>query len=1004
MPGEAACNRPTIRYTKPVTVSAAYTALVREVRLANTGQPCGDSFIAGGLECRVGAGDAQRAGSRRTPERQARIVEIQREMKREQGLPQDRSQIPAAQFASIRRAADRRETNQFQRAQRAQAQRPAIQRPEPVAAAHYTVDVLSPRIEAEARAAQLETDRRAEAARVQAAMAAMDGPAAPADGVPAVSASPTLDAAMAATMGRENAARAEAAPAAAPVAQSVMPAAPAAPIPQPPAGWQEGDNSSRIVPAIQAAAAANDLAAVRAVEVRRAFYRVQQWHGEVVRHMEAQADPVRAGLLAALPVQPVFDTANAPLSHAYVLAVREAAGTGNLASVRAISPSLEINQNARDWQDAVIRHMEQGGTPAQAAASVAAPTPVAAAAQAAAPAAAPVAAASPVVAPPMPREPNTNPNHAEGQRYLGRIRSALATGDPEIRYVRMAGSDASRGQYAILRAYHQQLIAHVAQYGLSPAAQAGQAAAPAPAPTPAPAQPAQNPPPAAPPIPTERNGTPFDFPATNAFVSAVNAAIATGDLAAVRAAGSIGSEPLSQHRTWHTNVVAHMEQQAREARNAADALMPAPQPQRSFAPFSVPPMRTPSDSERESIARITAERDAVAVQKEAGRQAGREQAAAITAQHSPAVIAAREAEQAARSALNAVEYQHRQLAEAKTAALDAASSAAAASIAPLRAEQERLRREQDRVSSGVHQTVGKVDGAIVYQPSDFIPTKVLGHNATYLSDTSLERHKSALSRTLGVSADSVSSTIKDFALSMASDLPTQVAGQAGNWQVSVQAGADGSVSLDFAHPGMRESISRTLTMGSNGLSMYHGFFRLNDNAQGDGVSQTLFRQSIGAYERLGVKEVRVSASLTHGGYVWLRHGFVPDEASTVKYSAVAVATLNRLRNQGANLLSDNRHTDPTGRVKNTRGIYNPKTDVIPAPGTKLSETAYTELMKLATSGNPHDLLRFAEAVDGPIKIGAEAFVGNNFTGKIRMGTGDLDRTKAYVMRKRKPQP
>lgn len=1267
-----------------MTAETSYAAIVREARLANTGQPCGDGFIAGGLQCHVGPGDAQRSG-RRTPERQARMRELQLQIKRERNLPPNAAAgLTPEQLHHVRRLATRRETDENTRRQAAgQAQRPAVQRPEP---AQPTQPVRAEASQQPPSLAALQAQRDAEnaaareagresAARLEARRQAIeiteraareaDARVAAAAGAPVVATGspeqqavaervrenlraavsvpaaavvaaaqpesrpvefpeaparyssqdiqqrfPTSSAAVAAILplaragnynaisdlqldpevnadvrvwrqsvidqlrandvlrqlrigglppapifeaasapnslahvravqaavatGNVAAVRAiepsnevnsearrwqdqvvaamerqqmEAAVAAAPPVQAMpphiplppvgidaslwagtpdfiaqvegharngnlagagavptgssvhpradrwraevvrsmeeqrlahpdaaapaqaaapAPAAAAAPhsIPPPPVGWENGSNSASFVPQLQAAIAANDLVSARALSSSGTFDSVQDWHREVIQHMEQNQGAARQPVAPPPPPAAYAEAnvrANNPVSARTVDAIQAAMLSGNVQAVRDV-PSDNANRDVQEWQRAVIAHMEARN--AQSVRPFATP---------------PVAPVAPVVPQNFPREPYIDPNHAGAMRHLGALRAAIASGSPaRIRRVPMIGSDASRGQYARLRRYQQQVIAHLDRGGALPPAQAP-AASPASPAAASPAAPQAIPVgmPTAPPIPTDRA-----YPITTAFVTGVNAAIATGNLEAVREQGRAHGEPLSQHREWHNQVVAHMEQAAREAAMTPEArarAAAAAEAERireaelqaklnQVHPVVIPPPRILSTEEQSNIDRIAEERRALDSRVTAKREAAAAAERDAMARHAPAVTAAEAATREAAAALERANAAHRAALQARGDEVNPAREARQRAEDLRTRETRRLEREAAAAAVGKHRpTLTAADGKVIYQPSDFVPANTPGHNANYVQDNSVAINAGRLATTFGVPQAEVVEKVKNTVLSMMSDLPEKVGSHTSKWTVAVKADSSGGLDVSFNHPGIASAISRTFSNGPNGLQVYHGYFRVGDS-RGEGISQKLFRQSIGAYERAGVKEIKVYAALSHGGYVWLRHGFVPDPGDDDSYRSIARSTLERLRTQGANLKTDSRHTKPDTAEKvakvdadektgvltkeaakqkrnsliNADAIYNFKTDKVPLPGTKISQEAYEAYMKLVDSGDPRDLIRLAAIKYGDIKIGAEMFVGQTYHGTIRMGTGDLDRTKEYIMRNRKP--
>ena len=68
------------------------------------------------------------------------------------------------------------------------------------------------------------------------------------------------------------------------------------------------------------------------------------------------------------------------------------------------------------------------------------------------------------------------------------------------------------------------------------------------------------------------------------------------------------------------------------------------------------------------------------------------------------------------------------------------------------------------------------------------------------------------------------------------------------------------------------SLSRNFNFDDK--TMYHVFFEIEDEgARGKGASKEIHRALVPIYERLGVKKIRVDASLDNGGYTWAKYGF-----------------------------------------------------------------------------------------------------------------------------------
>lgn len=515
-----------------------------------------------------------------------------------------------------------------------------------------------------------------------------------------------------------------------------------------------------------------------------------------------------------------------------------------------------------------------------------------------------------------------------------------------------------------------------------------------------PVAPTPQPPPAPPSIPAGH------YPRTTRYRNEIQAAITTGDIAKVRAV-VVPNGVRTSMRNWHQAVIQHMERQGAVSPQPAAAPAPAETPV-PFRPFAVPAARELTAAERDAVAELERRRVAIQQQKDVLRERAEADTRAISERHAPALSAAEtrlaeaaEARRVADAAFRAAESARDAATRAREAEIVPVRRAANAAIEAQRVQGSQVRAEKNSASAGVHRkTLKDKDGKVLYKPSDFAPTKPIGWNVErHTSSAEIEDNKTTIASTLGVRPEAVVGKIKEIAAGMVNDLPTKIGQVEGKWTTSATPMGSGGFALEFKHPGMVDGISRYFTNGPAGLTVEHGYFNAGAS-KGDGISQLLFRQSLGVYEKLGVKQIKVHAAMSHGGYVWLRHGFVPDETDAARLRTKAVETLERLRTQGANLTSDRRHTPPTGRTPNEYGIYNPKKDRIPAPGTKIPQAVYDALLPLAQSDNPRDLLRLAEATYGDVKIGAEMFVGTNWYGKIDMKSGDLDRTKAYVMRNR----
>ncbi len=79
-------------------------------------------------------------------------------------------------------------------------------------------------------------------------------------------------------------------------------------------------------------------------------------------------------------------------------------------------------------------------------------------------------------------------------------------------------------------------------------------------------------------------------------------------------------------------------------------------------------------------------------------------------------------------------------------------------------------------------------------------------------------------------------------------------------------------------------------------SVYHAYQVLPTSARGGKIAAKNLAASVKAYREAGLKEVRVSAGLSVGGYAWARYGFLPDRYS---WSNIAGGARRRLDSSGA---------------------------------------------------------------------------------------------------------
>ena len=91
--------------------------------------------------------------------------------------------------------------------------------------------------------------------------------------------------------------------------------------------------------------------------------------------------------------------------------------------------------------------------------------------------------------------------------------------------------------------------------------------------------------------------------------------------------------------------------------------------------------------------------------------------------------------------------------------------------------------------------------------------------------------------------------------------------------------------------------SRSFTLGEN-PSVYHSSWSVNSEYYGKGIAKQVFDNQMDLYDHLGIKQVKVSAGLTVGGYAWARFGFTPDSDG---WRSMGRETLRRAENLPANV-------------------------------------------------------------------------------------------------------
>ena len=431
---------------------------------------------------------------------------------------------------------------------------------------------------------------------------------------------------------------------------------------------------------------------------------------------------------------------------------------------------------------------------------------------------------------------------------------------------------------------------------------------------------------------------------------------------------------------------------------AAAQPTPAPTPAPPARPASPTPTpaRNASDEEREK-ARLAAKEQAALTQKQEARANANREVAAVGERFRNEISSVRTAEAAAQAAFQ-------QAQAALTAATQRVSEAVARRStaereARVRAEGavtaaaqnlQRVRSQRQVLAIGKHNTTLVRNGKTIYTPETFKPRSPVGANVR--ASTSLGnfiRSGAALrgSQDLDSKAKLFGAKVPNNATheqklealhgAMVKTAHEMVADTPGRWTVAVSP--DGQMSFQEEQSGA--SITRKFSVRNGEPEVYHAYFA--NGGEGAGMSKSFFRNSIGVYDRFGIKKISVTANLDRGGYVWGRYGFVAaNEGEHNTLRSIARNGLERLLNSGS---------------YNTKA-YNPKKDESQPVGTKISPEKYAELMRVLESSNPRDMFKIFDAKEGKLKIGAELYMGNHtfWSGVMDTRTRDYDRFKAYA--------
>lgn len=173
--------------------------------------------------------------------------------------------------------------------------------------------------------------------------------------------------------------------------------------------------------------------------------------------------------------------------------------------------------------------------------------------------------------------------------------------------------------------------------------------------------------------------------------------------------------------------------------------------------------------------------------------------------------------------------------------------------------------------------------------------------------------------------------------------------------------------VEFSYTGTDGTrIRRTFQKNANGdLRVYHAYFQAG--SQGNGAGKEFFRTSFGQYQKLGVKEVGVTANIDVGTYAWSKYGFKPQSE----------AAWESTRNRASSRLDDMRRNN------------------------EIDGDTYVRMKRLTSSPNVDNLAAIADS-----SLGKKLLVGSNtaWSGVLRLDdASQMRKFKDYVTRENRGQ-
>lgn len=283
---------------------------------------------------------------------------------------------------------------------------------------------------------------------------------------------------------------------------------------------------------------------------------------------------------------------------------------------------------------------------------------------------------------------------------------------------------------------------------------------------------------------------------------------------------------------------------------------------------------------------------------------------------------------------------HPKLAEAASSARAAEAARAEAAAREQREAAERRRREMEQYRGAARAFIDKH----VAQDAKFQPGRALGSNISRY-----DGNMASAGVALGLDDEAMKRIVQTLVVDF---------GGTFKFSASVSPGS-GYVRIHYSCPeGI--TITRTISKRADGYHVSHDYFGIPERYRNKGYGKNLFKTSLGIYQALGVKDIRVHANIDVGGYAWHKYGFLIDQ----------------------------------GHWDSERRRYLQK-----IPSLNLSSRAEKVLRQALNSSDPRNAWVVSDMKDGERSVGKELMLGTNWWGTMSFGDEQsYRRCIGYVMR------